>query len=124
MVADAHILLIEPAAEEAARLRTSLEQEGYRVSVSDDGVKGIVSIDAAPPDLVIAELETPRLDGMSLVRAVKNHEETASIPVIFLTARADARSMIEGINVGAKFYIPKPYDFGVLSGKIKKALGS
>ena len=122
-MADAHILLIEPDSDAAAGLRSSLEEEGYRVSVSDDGVRGLVSLDTAPPDLVISELETPRLDGMSLVCAMKKHEETASIPVIFLTARADARSMIEGINVGAKFYIPKPYEFGTLSGKIKKALG-
>lgn len=93
------------------------------MSTSDDGVRGLVELDAAPPDLVIAELGTPRLDGMSLVRAIKKHEETASIPVIFLTERSDARSMIEGINVGAKFYVPKPYDFSALSGKIKKALG-
>ena len=43
--------------------------------------------------------------------------------MIFLTDRSDARSMIEGINVGAKFYIPKPYEFPALAGKIKKALG-
>jgi DNA-binding response OmpR family regulator len=56
------------------------------------------------------------------VRAIKAKNETRKIPVIFLTASNDPRHMVDGINVGARFYLTKPYDLNELIWKIKRAL--
>ena len=122
-MASAHILIIDHHDADAERLEASLTEDGYQVSRCADGVEGLVMIDDLRPDLVISEVTTPRLGGMRLVKAIKNHEDTSGIPVILLTEKSDARSMIEGINVGAKFYVPKPCEYKSLSAKIKKAVG-
>ena len=122
-MANAHILIIDHHDSDAASLEASLEKDGYTVSRASDGVEGLVKIDSLQPDLVISEVTTPRLTGMRLVKAVKGHEDTSGIPVILLTEKSDARSMIEGINVGAKFYVPKPCEYKTLSAKIKKVVG-
>jgi DNA-binding response OmpR family regulator len=64
----------------------------------------------------------PNLDGIEFVRAIKNNQITQKIPVIFLTAKTDPRSMIEGINVGARFYVTKPFQIDDLLTKVKRAL--
>ena len=61
---------------------------------------------------------------MTFVRAIKSHRETRHIPVIFLTAKSDSRSVVEGINLGAKFYITKPFSIDDLLSKVQRALKS
>ena len=63
------------------------------------------------------------LDGLTLVRALKKKPETKNIPVIFLTAKADARTIAEGISVGAKFYVTKPFALDDLMSKVRRAIG-
>ena len=64
----------------------------------------------------------PNLDGIEFVKAVKSHGNTGRIPVIFLTAKTDPRSMIDGINVGARFYVTKPFAIDDLLSKVTRAL--
>jgi DNA-binding response OmpR family regulator len=64
----------------------------------------------------------PNLDGVEFVKAIKANPVTQKIPVIFLTAKTDPRSMIEGINVGARFYVTKPFQIDDLLAKIRRAL--
>jgi DNA-binding response OmpR family regulator len=75
------------------------------------------------PDLVIADVILPNLDGMRLLKALKSNQETRRIPVIMLTDKADPSAMVEGISSGARFYVVKPYDLNDLAAKIKRALG-
>ena len=117
------ILVIED--EEGVRdmVARMLTKHQYDVSEAVDGLDGLRKIDESPPDLIIADVMMPNLDGLTLVKALKNHNETKSVPVIFLTAKGDARSMIEGINVGAKYYVTKPFQMDDLLGKVGKVLG-
>jgi DNA-binding response OmpR family regulator len=104
-------------------IEQTLVPEGFRVELANDGLEGLVKIDRIKPDLVIADIRMPRLDGFTFAKAVKTHEQTKSIPIIFLTGCDDSRSVIEGINVGARYYLTKPFDPDDLVGKVKKALG-
>ncbi len=117
------ILVIED--EEGVRDMVSrmLTKHDYEVSEAVDGLDGLRKIDECPPDLIIADVMMPNLDGLTLVKALKTHRETKAVPVIFLTAKGDARSMIEGINVGAKYYVTKPFQMDDLLGKVGKVLG-
>lgn len=119
-----HILVIEDEPSVQTLLRKQLAASGFQVSVANDGLDGLVKLETIKPNLILCDMMMPNLDGVEFVRAIKQHLETQKIPVIFLTAKTDPRSMIDGINVGARFYVTKPFQMDDLLGKIKKALAS
>lgn len=115
------ILIIEDDPSVRTLLQKSLGSKGYEVTVSKDGLDGLTLLEKMRPDLLIVDIMMPRLDGMTFVKAIKGNDKTAPIPVIFLTAKNDPKSMIEGINVGAKFYVTKPFQLDELLSKVEKA---
>jgi DNA-binding response OmpR family regulator len=121
-VAGEHILIVEDDPAVQTLLVKALTAQGYRVTQATDGVQGLTALDQEQPDLIIADVMMPRLDGMTFVKAVKRNDGTRSVPVIFLTAKNDPRSVVEGINVGAKYYVTKPFALDELLSKIRKAL--
>ena len=121
-MANERILVIEDDPSVRTLLSKSLAARGYQVEVAKDGIEGLTTLESFRPDLLIVDIMMPRLDGMTFVKAVKGNDETGPIPVIFLTAKNDPKSMIDGINVGAKFYVTKPFQIDELVGKIEKAL--
>ncbi|RMG94347.1 MAG: response regulator [Deltaproteobacteria bacterium] len=123
-VPEQNILVIEDDPSVRLLLQKSLSAKGYSVEVVEDGLEGLKRLEEGDaPDLIIVDIMMPRLDGMTFVKAIKRHEDTRPIPVIFLTAKNDPKTMIEGINVGAKFYVTKPFQFDELLKKVEKALG-
>lgn len=121
-VANERILVIEDDASVRTLLAKSLGTRGYQVVCCEDGLAGLTALEGAAPDLIIVDVMMPRLDGMTFVRAIKGHAKTKPIPVIFLTAKNDPKSMIAGINLGAKFYVTKPFVIEDLLSKVQKAL--
>ena len=117
-------VIIEDDPSVRALLEKSLTPLGYRVSLCKDGLEGLTRLETERPDLIIVDIMMPRLDGMTFVKALKADPDRKSIPVIFLTAKNDARARIDGINVGAKFYMTKPFTHDELIDKINKACGS
>lgn len=117
-----HILVIEDEPAVQTLLRKQLSANGYQVTVAQDGLDGLMKLETIKPDLVISDVMMPNLDGIEFVKAIKAHEGTQRIPVIFLTAKSDPRSMIEGINVGARFYVTKPFQIEDLLSKVRRAL--
>ena len=119
-----NILVVEDDVSVRTLLQKSLAAKGYAVTVCVDGLEGLTELERARPDLIIVDVMMPRLDGVTFVKAIKGNHTTKPIPVIFLTAKNDPKSMIEGINLGAKYYITKPFQLDELMSKIAKALGS
>ena len=117
------ILVIEDDPSVRTLLDKALRAKGYAVVTCDDGLEGLTMLERTRPDLIIVDIMMPRLDGMTFVRAIKGHEATKPIPVVFLTSNNDPRTMIQGINLGAKHYITKPFQLDELLGKVAKALG-
>ena len=117
------IVLVEDEENVREMVGKMLTKTGYSVTEAVDGLDGLRKIDAKRPDLVIADVMMPNLDGLTLVKALKGTRETKPIPVIFLTAKGDTMSMIEGINVGAKYYVTKPFQMDDLLEKVGKVLG-
>lgn len=116
------ILVIEDDPAVQTLVRKALGLYGFEVTVADDGLDGLMKLESMRPDLIIADMMMPRLDGMTFVKAIKGRGETRTIPVIFLTAKSDPKSMIDGINVGARFYVTKPFQIDDLLAKVQKAL--
>lgn len=121
-MAGEHILIVEDDAAVQTLLGKALTAQGYRITQAYDGLLGLTALEQEQPDLIIADIMMPRLDGMTFVKAIKRNQNTRSVPVIFLTAKNDPRSVVEGINVGAKYYVTKPFALDELLSKIEKAL--
>jgi DNA-binding response OmpR family regulator len=120
--AQPHILVIEDEPVVQVLLRKQLQAHGFRVSTATDGLDGLMKLETLKPDLMICDVMMPNLDGIEFVKAIKNAKAMGEIPVIFLTAKTDPRSMIEGINVGARFYVTKPFQIDDLLSKVRRAL--
>ncbi|MBI4098652.1 MAG: response regulator [Candidatus Magasanikbacteria bacterium] len=120
------ILVVED--EETVRnvLQKLLEANGFRVATAKDGLEGMKYLEDNVPDLMLVDVMMPRLDGFTFVKAVRFRTEQQKslpkIPFIFITAKSDARSMIEGIKTGAKGFIPKPFPIALVVRKVCEAL--
>ena len=121
-MAKAKILVVEDDALVRELIEKALGSHGYEVSQAIDGIDGLMKFERDKPDLMIVDMMMPRMDGMTLVRAIKGNQDAKAVPIIFLTAKSDARSMIDGINVGAKYYLTKPFQIEDLVAKIERAI--
>ncbi|HMR83342.1 MAG TPA: hybrid sensor histidine kinase/response regulator transcription factor, partial [Niabella sp.] len=114
------ILLVEDNADVVAYTASCLA--GYRLAVGKDGREGLdIAIDMIP-DLIITDVMMPFMDGFELVGKLRGDEKTSHIPVIMLTAKADAGSKIEGLQQGADAYLEKPFNREELLVRVKKML--
>jgi len=103
------VLLVEDDADMRAYLREHLTPQ-YELLEAAEGDAGWRLVQEEIPDVVVSDIVMPGLDGYALCRAVKSDPETDFIPVILLTARADARSKLAGLEGGADDYLAKPFD--------------
>lgn len=105
-----NILLIEDNAEMAENISSILELAKYNVTHAPNGKIGVDLAQKNKPDLILCDVMMPVLDGYGVVHILNNDPETASIPFIFLTAKADKNDFRAGMNLGADDYITKPFD--------------
>jgi len=116
------IMIVEDDLDLQILLRNILKTD-YDVTLCGNGLEGLKALETGPnPDLIIADIMMPVLNGLTMVDAIKKHRGTEDIPVIFLTAKSTPKDVIEGINVGAKYYITKPFKIDELMSKIKRIL--
>ena len=99
-----------------------LVAEGWAVDVVDDGLAALERALQHVPDLILADVMMPRLDGFGLLRALKEHHATRQVPVILLSARAGNEAAVEGIERGADDYIVKPFSAKELVSRIAARL--
>jgi len=103
------ILVVEDEADIAEVLQYNLELEGFQVDCASRGDEALETIRASTPDLILLDLMLPGVNGVELTQILKRDEETASIPLIMVTARGDEMDRIVGLELGADDYIPKPF---------------
>ncbi len=105
-----NILLIEDNLEMRENTAEILELSGYKVMCTDNGKTGVELAREHKPDLIICDIMMPGLDGYGVLHVLGKSSETAGIPFIFLTAKADKSDIRKGMNLGADDYISKPFD--------------
>ena len=115
------VLLVDDNADVRAYVRSVLAPD-FHVLEAADGLAGLTLAREALPDLIVADVMMPELDGLGLASALKDDVMTDAIPVILLTARATAEDQIAGLAVGADAYVVKPFDPGVLSACVQNLL--
>jgi diguanylate cyclase (GGDEF)-like protein/PAS domain S-box-containing protein len=99
-------------------LRQGLERHGYLVTTAEDGTGGLGEIEREAPDLLLLDIEMPGLDGMGVLRKVRERFTSAELPVIIVTARAESDSVVAALEAGANDYVTKPVDFRVVLARI------
>jgi two-component system KDP operon response regulator KdpE len=113
------ILLIEDDRELAESMRFQLEKEGYETDICDDGEEGLYYMKERSHDLVILDLGLPDMDGMNILRSVR---EWSSMPVIVVSARTHEKDKVEALDLGADDYITKPFGTSELLARIRTAI--
>ncbi|UQS31835.1 response regulator transcription factor [Streptomyces fradiae] len=108
----------EPAVREA--LRRSLAFEGYGTLTADDGVNALEKIGAYAPDLVVLDVQMPRMDGLTAARRIRASGST--VPILMLTARDTVGDRVTGLDAGADDYLVKPFELDELFARIRALL--
>jgi len=106
----ARILVVDDDALIRQLLRVNLELEGYEVAEASDGEEAIQQARVLCPALVLLDIMMPKLDGWEVARVLRGDPETAGIPVVFLSARAQESDVRKGMELGVADYITKPFD--------------
>lgn len=97
----------------------ALESEGYRVETYTDGASALEGLTARPPNLAIFDIKMPRMDGMELLRRLR---QKSDLPVIFLTSKDDEIDELFGLKMGADDFITKPFSQRLLVERVKAVL--
>lgn len=112
--ADRRILLVDDAAELRMLLRLVLEVDGFHVTEAEDGAGAVAAACAQPPDAVLLDVQLPGLDGPDVLRALRQQDVTADLPVVFLTADPPAGDP-QLLALGARGVLHKPFDTGTVA---------
>ena len=110
------ILIIEDNGDIARGLRDNLQLEGYEVDVASDGEQGLARVRGRQPRLVILDLMLPRIDGIQVLRRLR--DEGFEMPVLILSARAGEAEKVRGFRVGADDYVTKPFGLRELLARV------
>jgi diguanylate cyclase (GGDEF)-like protein len=106
----------------ARLLEIELKAAGYDVRVASDGEQALTAAQERPPQLVLADVMMPNMDGFELTRRLRQDPRTATVSVIMLTARGLSADKLEGFAIGADDYIVKPFDTPELLARIRGVL--
>jgi DNA-binding response OmpR family regulator len=105
-------------------LAVNFEMEGYRVVTASDGAEALERIGSDHPDLAVLDVMMPRVDGLDVVRAVRADPTTRTMPIILLSAKAQAVDINRGLEAGADVYVTKPFDPAELLDKAAGLIGT
>jgi putative two-component system response regulator len=117
------ILLVEDSDVLRQGLKSLLEQEGYDVVTGGNGIEALDQMEVVTPDLILADILMPEMDGYELFEAVRSKPKWISIPFIFLTARRERKHILAGKRLGAEDYLLKPISPEDLLTAIRSRLG-
>jgi DNA-binding response OmpR family regulator len=104
------ILVVEDHELLRVAIQTILEAEGWNVLSAGDGLEGLEVMSQVCPDLILADIMMPRMDGLAFYGAVRARREWMAIPFIFLTAKTSREDALKGMELGAEDYITKPFE--------------
>lgn len=115
----ANITLVDDDENIVTSVSMALESHGHTVKAYYDGASGLAALEADPPDLAILDVKMPRMDGMEVLRRLR---QTSDLPVIILTSKDEEIDEILGFNLGADDYIHKPFSQRLLIERVKAVL--
>jgi DNA-binding response OmpR family regulator len=119
-----HRILVVDDNEDVVHITASfLTAKGYVVDTAVDGERALAQIAAQPPDCVLLDIMMPNMSGIEVLNRLKERPETASIPVILVTAKSRDEDVLSGYKEGADYYITKPFSAQQLIYGVRLVLG-
>jgi len=116
------ILVVDDERDLLDLIEYNLKKEGYKVLKAENGEEGISKAKEHKPDLILLDIMMPKMDGLEAVEIMRKDDELKKTPIIFLTARSDEKTEIDGLNKGGDDYITKPISTTKLVSRIKAVL--
>jgi DNA-binding response OmpR family regulator len=116
------VLVVEPNRTNLGVMARRLAEAGYRVTTADTGETAIAELYRLPIDLVLAELDLPRMSGAELARAIRGEVQWNDIPVMLITGKSDPKGAVRAYAAGADDVILKPFHFEVLIARIERRI--
>lgn len=116
------ILVVDDEIGALTLIGIMLERGGFEVLKAKDAEQALVVLDHDTPDLIILDVMMPGMDGIELCRVLRQRPNTSQTPVLILSARGDAKSVMSGMDAGASDYLPKPILHHDLVAKVRRML--
>jgi putative two-component system response regulator len=113
------ILIVDDDAANRETLLSILEPEEYLLETAENGWQAIERAKALQPDVILLDVMMPGMDGFQVCRSIREHDQLAEVPILFLTALDDHQSMLNGINAGGDDFITKPFDRHELRARLR-----
>jgi DNA-binding response OmpR family regulator len=120
--AEPRILLVHADELVVQRVRDALRERPWHLTVAKDGAQGLAEVDAHPPQVVVADIALPKLDGITLLRALRGREDTREIPLVFLSGISDPMVLMTGLAAGARYFLTVPFQEDDLRFKLGRLL--
>jgi len=116
------ILAVDDVPENLDIVRMRLEAHGFEVVTATDGEEAIEQTHKYRPDLILLDIMMPKLDGISVLKILKQDQTLGFIPIILLTAKADRSDVVAGLDAGGDDYLTKPFDQAALIARVRAML--
>ena len=116
------ILIVEDEQDILQLVKHYLEKEGFRIIAAMSGLEALKKVKEDKPDLVVLDLMLPEMDGLEICKRLRSTPETAMLPIIILTAKAEESDTIVGLELGADDYVTKPFSPKALVARVKALL--
>lgn len=118
------ILVVDDEVDVRSMLEMLLARHGYEVEVAGNGMDAMVAVQAQRPDLILLDVMMRDMDGWEVLKLLQLEEVTREIPVVIISARAETRDKIRGLQEGAVDYLTKPFKIGDVLERVAILLGA
>jgi DNA-binding response OmpR family regulator len=112
------VLVVDDEPDLVELIAYNLQQQGHTVLTANNGTDAIELAKSRQPDLIVLDVMMPELNGVEVARRLRSQTETATVPIIMLTAKTEESHEIEGLGAGADDYITKPFSMQILLARI------
>lgn len=118
-----HILVVDDSPDNLFLVQTILEEEGYKITLAEDGRVALEQIDLSPPDLVLLDVMMPGIDGFEVTKRIRENTKLPFMPILLITAFDPAQaSVVKGLDSGADDFIRKPVEVDELLARVRSLL--
>lgn len=115
------VLVVDDSPDNLLLVQGILEEEGYEISLAEDGLTALHQVEQAPPDLILLDVMMPEMDGFEVTRRIRANEDLPFIPILLITAY-DQPSVVQGLDSGADDFIRKPVEVEELLARVRSLL--
>ena len=118
-----HVMTVDDSKTMRDMVAFTLKRAGFQVSEAEDGQKALTALRTAKVDLIITDLNMPVLDGVGLIRALRQDAKHRAVPILMLTTESDPAKKAEGRSAGATGWLVKPFDPEKLVDLVRRVCG-